>query len=646
MIHNSEEIHAAIIGQIQLAATSIKVASAWFTDPEIFQALVLKQENGVSVSVIIADNESNEKLDFTPLISAGGKLLRIKKTGFGMMHQKFLIFDDNTVISGSYNLTVNARLNNHEQIILSTDKSLIDQFTNLFKQMENQENIAVPQIENGITNLTPPVTRWGNAKVEKKTEDQQFEESLNAIISAELDLFNVEDLVLEGRRNARELNGEAAFLNARLDDFYCRIREQIRRADIDIANMEKRLNEQLILATQRINEEFSAHTEQYNSQYQIAVDTIKKEKQESEKNIIEFEHIVEEVTANKIAELQKELDSLNKEKFELKESNVKNPKDNFSLISAGIFGSILTSFAFMFYSSAGYILFFSSQVYKEAYANGILLPDPGIYNPDALSLSLEKGFSALLIVCLFGLVPVAIAASKVFKINRVVALIFAILFDGFIAFKIAATVHTSNQLINGGNDPYPLKDLFYDSNFLLVLVLGAGILFVIHMIINNLYNFYQSHYLNKFNTDNQRRLDLIKARIEELKVKIIEVKQESINAKLEIERNKTLISQFNSEISNKKSQLIEKLASLDADKQQKIGFYTSLVQTKISMLKSRNIPISHSTIRNRIAHYMEGWFGFLHAEFSTARANEMTNKANHIIESWFTSNSMEQIKAA
>lgn len=92
---------------------------AWFTDDELFDILIDKANQGVVVSVIVADHSDNEKLNFDLLNHIPtGEVIKIKNVGYGMMHQKFCIIDRKIVINGSYNWSKNAK-NNHENVIVT-----------------------------------------------------------------------------------------------------------------------------------------------------------------------------------------------------------------------------------------------------------------------------------------------------------------------------------------------------------------------------------------------------------------------------------------------------------------------------------------------------------------------------------------------
>ena len=47
------------------------LATAWFTDEDLFNILVVKLSDGVRLEIVIADNQDNEKLDLDFLVSKG-----------------------------------------------------------------------------------------------------------------------------------------------------------------------------------------------------------------------------------------------------------------------------------------------------------------------------------------------------------------------------------------------------------------------------------------------------------------------------------------------------------------------------------------------------------------------------------------------
>lgn len=135
--HFKDKIQNAIQKELFKANGSIKVAVAWFTNEMLLQPLILNLKTGVSVELIINDDEINRNgassLDFSEFIKSGGVLKW--NTTSQLMHEKFCIIDDRIVISGSYNWTNKSEYNKEAITIFydeySTTKFFNDEFVEL-----------------------------------------------------------------------------------------------------------------------------------------------------------------------------------------------------------------------------------------------------------------------------------------------------------------------------------------------------------------------------------------------------------------------------------------------------------------------------------------------------------------------------------
>ena len=124
-------IQETIIAEISKAKSSIFVVMAWFMDDLIIQELTKKAIKGVSVEVIISNHEFNDSDKFNNLISAGGDVFKIGGVAIldqNFMHNKFCVIDNNTVITGSYNWTRNAKTNK-ENIVVIKNKLTASKYT-------------------------------------------------------------------------------------------------------------------------------------------------------------------------------------------------------------------------------------------------------------------------------------------------------------------------------------------------------------------------------------------------------------------------------------------------------------------------------------------------------------------------------------
>jgi hypothetical protein len=135
-----ENIQEQISKELISAKTSIHIAVAWFTDKELFRQLCNKVSGGVGVELLLMDDEINQNsgIDYRTLIAPLGKLWLIKPDDDNrLMHNKFCIIDNETIINGSYNWTKKAK-HNHESITIIKDSpdlalQFLDEFNKLKK---------------------------------------------------------------------------------------------------------------------------------------------------------------------------------------------------------------------------------------------------------------------------------------------------------------------------------------------------------------------------------------------------------------------------------------------------------------------------------------------------------------------------------
>lgn len=134
-----EHIEAQLLKELDQAKESIVVAVAWFTNHQLLNKLCEKCARGVSVELMVLDDEINNTStnDLTRLTTAGGKLYMIAQGDRGeVMHNKFCVIDRATVINGSYNWSYKAR-QNHENITVSREAhGLAEQFIKEFRRLK------------------------------------------------------------------------------------------------------------------------------------------------------------------------------------------------------------------------------------------------------------------------------------------------------------------------------------------------------------------------------------------------------------------------------------------------------------------------------------------------------------------------------
>lgn len=140
-----DNIEERLFGHIEKAGRRIYVAVAWFTNEALFGGLLNALQKNVEVKVLILDDILNRNefgLDFGVLVNKGADV-RFASSNKGTMHNKFCVID-HTVITGSYNWTYHANVND-ENIVITDEPSIINNYCEQFEVLFNScEPIKLP----------------------------------------------------------------------------------------------------------------------------------------------------------------------------------------------------------------------------------------------------------------------------------------------------------------------------------------------------------------------------------------------------------------------------------------------------------------------------------------------------------------------
>ena len=133
---NQEEV---LFDRLLKAKSDVKIAVAWIALRKyecIFNSLL---RMGISLCIIVNDDEINHRYDciINNLIVKGLKIKFFKIMGFGYMHNKFCIIDNQILINGSFNWTKNANDNNFENLLIITCQEIIKKFILEFNNLWN-----------------------------------------------------------------------------------------------------------------------------------------------------------------------------------------------------------------------------------------------------------------------------------------------------------------------------------------------------------------------------------------------------------------------------------------------------------------------------------------------------------------------------
>lgn len=663
------DIFVNLISKLKEATTEILVATAWFTDEELFNILCEKAEKGLEVIVIISDHKDNHFLDFNKLISKGGKLIRIPIKGRGMMHDKYCIIDSKIAINGSYNWTKNARINNKESVICTDDKNTVDSFRNKFMEMNsNYSNIKeitqfsekpgfFERLKSKIKNNTQDLTRSLEPQKKKETPnterkliiEEDFDDELNSIIASDINDFNRDLLKDKGYNSAKEHNGDHNIMSNSLNSVYSLfvyeidvVEEKKTKLIGKIKNYKEKVLEQLktriLKEKSLVEKEIASNIEDTNR----TISNLTKEIAITEKSITDIEqtHIKHE---------QQRIDSIKEEIAELEHEFIKPPISWFNLISNSLLSLGLLTYIGLFYSSAGYILLYSvadANINKHKGLNMGLSPNE-IYDPEAFAKAAEKGGTAILFILFFVFLPIACSlyctrikmkehyeeVSLIKKIKKYSLIIFI---DGFIAYKVTSAIYKSKHMCGDPSAPIPWEANMAIKNidFYLVFALGTFAVILFEIFMERIKDTCESRNLGIARKESKLKKKQKNNKLKEIQENINKLEKQRCAHEIQIIELRNNLDTQQKELiylPNKEAQSIKEIENECLDEKKTINNKT---EVKINNIENDKFPISVDSLSDRISVFLEGWNEWLHDEFSVEKAKSLSEKAIEAAKKW------------
>ena len=128
-------IESKILQALETAKATIDLCIAWFTNEKLRDKLLEKQGVGCTVRVIRYKDGINQSKGVN---LTGIKHLETRGERHGIMHRKFCIIDNQTVLDGSYNWTDSAETKNDEDIHVHKNAlELASSYTKEFNRVWN-----------------------------------------------------------------------------------------------------------------------------------------------------------------------------------------------------------------------------------------------------------------------------------------------------------------------------------------------------------------------------------------------------------------------------------------------------------------------------------------------------------------------------
>ena len=134
----SESVADVIMSRLRVTSRSIDGALYRFNHPGLAQAMEEAARRGVRVRLLVDGNKYRESR-ITQELLAGAHIpfrLAFGRQGRGSkMHHKFVILDQQTVLTGSYNWTLESEDENQENLLVLRDAYSVEAYTEEFRAL-------------------------------------------------------------------------------------------------------------------------------------------------------------------------------------------------------------------------------------------------------------------------------------------------------------------------------------------------------------------------------------------------------------------------------------------------------------------------------------------------------------------------------
>ncbi len=118
----------AIVATLAKARTTVLVQAYSFTSAPIAKALLEAHKRGVTIEVILDKSQRSGKYSSADFLARAGIPVKID-AAHAIAHNKVMVIDGDTVITGSFNFTRAAEEQNAENLLIIHDPALAARYT-------------------------------------------------------------------------------------------------------------------------------------------------------------------------------------------------------------------------------------------------------------------------------------------------------------------------------------------------------------------------------------------------------------------------------------------------------------------------------------------------------------------------------------
>ena len=125
---------SAIVAELERVKTSADICVFTITDDRISRTIAAAHERGVRVRIITDNDKQFDEGSDVERLGRLGVPFKVDETEHHM-HHKFAVLDGARLLNGSYNWTRSAAAYNEENLVITSDPTLVAVFTRHFAEM-------------------------------------------------------------------------------------------------------------------------------------------------------------------------------------------------------------------------------------------------------------------------------------------------------------------------------------------------------------------------------------------------------------------------------------------------------------------------------------------------------------------------------
>jgi phosphatidylserine/phosphatidylglycerophosphate/cardiolipin synthase-like enzyme len=132
----------AIVRELDKAQSIVLVQAYSFTSYRIAKALLDAHKRGIKVEVVLDKSQRTDQYSSADFLANPGIPTRIDAQ-HAIAHNKVMVIDGETVITGSFNFTKAAEENNAENLLVIRDKKLAERYTENWQEHSRHSEVYV-----------------------------------------------------------------------------------------------------------------------------------------------------------------------------------------------------------------------------------------------------------------------------------------------------------------------------------------------------------------------------------------------------------------------------------------------------------------------------------------------------------------------